>query len=95
MSHELSISYGGAELALKFGNLPTATLLINGIERESVSSKESDITLKLSSTVQTDYEWHEFVEAIILYQTDMITASLRASKKTLKEISVKRGSAYE
>jgi len=83
MTEELKVSYEGTELLLIFGQEPRASLCINGVERESVSSDKPAITLKLSSTVQTDYEWHECVEAIVVYSASTIRASILASKKEL------------
>ncbi|MCB1645447.1 MAG: hypothetical protein KDI36_08340, partial [Pseudomonadales bacterium] len=65
MTEELSITYEGARLALSFSDPPQAALRINGLIRETAASEQSNITLKLTSTVQTDYEWHEFIEGIV------------------------------
>ena len=81
--YELKTEYGGVDLALRFEPDSKASLCINGIERESTSSDKRTITLTLSSTVQTDYEWHELVEAIVRYDTDNIRASIYANKQEL------------
>lgn len=94
MEHKLETNYNGVKLRLTFSaNDKTsereATLLINNIEREKVISTENT-TLKLNSTVQTEYEWHEFIEAIVEYGSDKITASLFASKVMLKQVVIER-----
>ena len=88
MAHELKVHYEGADLLLTFEKEAVANLSINGIQRDFDSSdnKPSDagvITLKLYSTVQTAYEWHEFIEAIVIYNASTIEASIFASKKEL------------
>ena len=94
MEHKLETNYNGVKLRLTFSaNDKTsereATLLINNIEREKVISTENT-TLKLNSTVQTEYEWHEFIEAIVEYGSDKIIASLFASKVMLKQVVIER-----
>ena len=94
MEHKLETNYNGVKLRLTVSaNDKTsereATLLINNIEREKVISTENT-TLKLNSTVQTEYEWHEFIEAIVEYGSDKITASLFASKVMLKQVVIER-----
>ena len=95
MTHELKILYGGADLCLKFDNIASASLLINGIERDSATSPDTNITLKLNSSVQTEYEWHEFVEAELNYSAELISASIHASNRELKKISIKRASSND
>ena len=56
-----------------------ASLSINGIERQSVKG-DPTATLHLSSTVQTDYEWHEFIEGIVRPGADGVEAVLLANK---------------
>ncbi|MFT5211655.1 MAG: hypothetical protein ACI9CE_003396 [Flavobacterium sp.] len=94
MEHDLETNYNGAILRLIFSandknNEGEVRLLINNIEREKAASKENTI-LKLTSTVQTEYEWHEFIEAIIEYGSNKITASLFASKVMLKQVVIER-----
>jgi len=83
MTEELKVSYEGTDLLLIFGQEPSASLCINGVERESVSSNKPAITLKLSSTVQTDYEWQEYGVAIVVYSAKPTRAAILASKKEL------------
>ncbi len=95
MSYELKTNYGGANLELSFGPTASATLRINGVERDSATREPNGpnsqkVTLMLSSSVQTDYEWHEFVEAIVRYDTSTIEASLLANKQELVSRSISR-----
>ena len=75
--YNLKASYGGAELALKISLEGRATLLVNGIARDR---SEGAGTLVVSSTVQTDYEWHELIEGRVSISEDQISASLLANK---------------
>ena len=90
MMYQLTTHYRGAELRLDFQPGASAALTINGIERDSVSSEASAVTLKLSSTAPPDYEWHDFIEAIIAYEADTIEASIHANNQQLTTRSVAR-----
>jgi len=94
MEHSLETNYGGAKLCLLFSvddedsaKTGHARLLINNIERDRTVSTKNTI-LRLSSTVQTEYEWHEFIEALVEVKNDSITASLFASKAKLKQVVI-------
>ena len=98
------MAYRGARLLLSFAILPAeqqgssspllplATLSINGILRDTASSTTERITLKVTSTVQTDYEWHEYIEALVEYGPTTIVARLLASSVELASITVHRPS---
>ncbi len=95
MTQELKVHYEGADLLLTFDRHATANLRINGIERDFDSGDSNFdvtdvITLKLTSSVQTAYEWHELIEAVVVYNTGTITASILASKKELIATTVAR-----
>jgi hypothetical protein len=103
MHEAIQIDYQGAQLTLTFSTLaaaanahskfnrqPSAELRINGLLRDSAGSSQDPITLSLSSTVQTDYEWHEYIEAIIEYQPETITARLLASSIELTSLTLPR-----
>lgn len=70
----LKTNYRGADLRLELEN-DAARLLINGISRDQGKVTTS---LRLSSTVQTDYELHEFIQAIIIRNDNTVTAKLVA-----------------
>lgn len=79
-THVLETRYRGAVLRLEFDTDPHAKLLINGLVREQRQiSSAKPVTLKLGSSVQTDYEWHEFIEGIVRYDTNRITAKIMAN----------------
>ncbi|MDP4598166.1 MAG: hypothetical protein NWS96_04925 [Pseudomonadales bacterium] len=71
---------------------PLANLRINGILRDTASSTKDQVTLKVTSTVQTDYEWHEYIEALVEYGPTTIVARLLASSVELASITVHRPS---
>ena len=73
---KLETQYRGVTLCLELGN-NQARLLINDIVRDQGIVTSS---LRLSTTVQTDYEWHEFIEGIISREGNTLTAVLTASK---------------
>jgi len=89
--HTLAINYGGAQLRLEFSNNGSVWLYINNIERETLSNDSG--TLTLNTTVQTEYEWHEFIEAIVEYKSGEIVASLWASKSKLDQLVIYQGEA--
>lgn len=77
---KLETEYRGSTLCLELeNNLENnqARLLINGIVRDQGIVTSS---LCLSTTVQTDYEWHEFIEGIISREGKTLTAVLIANK---------------
>ena len=79
-NHILETSYRGAQLKLDISDDGKAQLLINGLVRDNGSN---DTTVRLSSVVQTDYEWHEFIEGIVSFEPGSITASLFANNTNL------------
>jgi len=83
-SHSLETTYQDAKLKLQFDECGQAALLINGLVRETtqLGAKQTG-TLRLGTPVQTDYEWHEYIEGCVEYGVDTITASLKASQTEL------------
>ncbi len=79
-NHILEKNYRGTHLKLEIYDDGSAQLLINGLVR---SEGFDGGTLRLSSVVQTDYEWHELIEGIVNFESHAITASLLASKVSL------------
>ena len=84
MNTELKIeaAYGGAVLQLQISTKGEAVLLVNGIVRDKNTGKN---TLLVSSTVQTDYEWHELIEGKVSFSTNNISAALFANKVQLAQ----------
>lgn len=88
--HQIETTYHGARLTLSFDDSPAAKLAINGLVREEASSNSDAITLRLSSTVQTDYEWHEFIEGTVRYSASRIEATLIANNTELLQQAFER-----
>lgn len=87
-SVELRHQYHTAQLTLKCDlRSPDVSLIINGVVREADSDRD---LIVVSSTVQVDYEWHEFIEGHVQYFDDRIEASLFANKALLAEQSFTR-----
>lgn len=80
---QLQVAYRDAELKVEFDSTPSARLLINNISRQEDQADVVPCTLRLSSTVQTDYEWHEFIEAIVRYESDSVSIQLLANNTEL------------
>lgn len=51
-------------------------LFINGLIRARIKLTS---TTRLTSTVQTDYEWHELIEGTIIRKADKVTITLYAN----------------
>ena len=83
----LIVEYKNAFLRVELEAGGSAGLFINNIQRmhSSLGTRKETLqgtlqgTLRLSSSVQTDYEWHEFIEAIIIFKEKEISVSLCAS----------------
>ena len=60
--------YRGASLVVEAGP-DEAALFINGIRRAQASTAGREV-IRLNSSVQTDYEWHEFIEAVVTLGSD-------------------------
>lgn len=88
MTHILDAAYEGAALQLRFKQSPEVSLCINGIERETATGRTLPITLRLGSPVQTGYEQHEFIEAVIEYQANKISATLLSGGLVIAEHEV-------
>jgi len=86
--HQLKTVYQAADLQLDFDEQANVALRINGLIRDRYDAVKGaklpeNITIKLSSPVQTDYEWHEIVEATVCYSATQIIASIEASKQLI------------
>ena len=84
-----NLEYRGAHLKVMVDNQLRASLFINGMQRDQQTANEIPCRHKLSSTVQTDYEWHEFIEAEIVFDSKEIIVTLRANKAQLGSKSFK------
>jgi hypothetical protein len=86
-NHILETTYRGAHLKLEISEGKTR-LLINGLVRDEGSSEK---TLRLSSVVQTDYEWHELIEGFVSFEPGSITGSLLANNINVAQKTYKLG----
>jgi hypothetical protein len=82
---ELEVDYRGTVLRVEVKEPPSARLLINGMERSVESAANTPCTFRLSSPVQTDYEWHEIIEAIVQFGAESVTIALTANSTHLAE----------
>ena len=84
MAHtHLSTQYGQIRLRVEFDPAPGARLLINDIQRDEQCGSQVPCILRLSSTVQTGYEWHEHIEAVVHYEPDCVSVRLVANNTEL------------
>lgn len=83
MNEILETRYRGADLALDISSPPAAVLRINGLVRNSAAAEGPKVTLRVHSTVQTDYEWHEFIEGFVTFDGERITARILANGQEL------------
>lgn len=77
--------YRGARLKLDVSYPPRAELYINGIRRAAETTGTPPSVIRLGSTVQTDYEWHEYIEAVVRFSDDLCRISLSANNQALLE----------
>ncbi len=78
-----AIEHKGARISVELGD-GHARLLINGLVREQQTlDPASDVAIRLSSTVQTEYEWHESIDALIRPSGKHFELSLTANAKPL------------
>lgn len=77
------LEYRGARLKVEVDDQLRSSLYINGLQRDSQDAETLPARCRLSSSVQTDYEWHEFIEAEIILNSSEITITLRANNATL------------
>ena len=78
-----NLEYRGAQLGVEVNNELNSSLYINGMRRDSRSPLAVPGRCTLSSTVQTDYEWHEFIEADVVLCESEIVITLSANNATL------------
>ncbi|MEX2488960.1 MAG: hypothetical protein WD356_05465 [Pseudomonadales bacterium] len=87
----LETNYHGATLRLEFEKSSGARLMINGLVRQERRAEENQaLVLRLTSTVQTGYEWHEFIEGIVDYSQEKIQATLVANNTEIARESFER-----
>ena len=79
----LEVKYKNIALRVELDGVKSAALFINNIKRMQDTLTTLPGTLRLSSSVQTDYEWHEFIEATVTFTGKEIGISLRASNSEI------------
>lgn len=79
----LEVNYNNAALRVEVNDNRSAALFINNAQRMQESLTTLPGTLRLSSSVQTDYEWHEFIEVLVTFDEKEITISLHASNSQI------------
>ena len=62
---------------------PTFKLLVGGLVRAKKVPDENCLRISLSTAIQTDYEWHENLEAIIDLSTNYPKLEVRANDKRI------------
>lgn len=90
MNLMLETHYRGARLTLEIDRSPAIRLWINGLLRDGAAGSTIPATLRVSTTVQTDYEWHEFIEGVVRFDGDHIQARLVANNHELASENYKR-----
>ena len=78
-----NLEYRGVQLRVEIDDELHSSLYINGMRRDSRSPVAVPGRCMLSSTVQTDYEWHEFIEADIVLSESEIVITLSANNAAL------------
>jgi len=87
--HQITVEYKGIQIGLQVSDTPAITLTIDGMVRSrQQSSKGTDVLLNLSSSVQTDYEWHEFIEATAFFTETEVQVKIAANKANLLEQTI-------
>lgn len=79
----IEIDYCGNRLKVTFDASPSARLFINGIQRAEEFCHETTCVIQLTSTLQTDYEWHEFVEATFRFSAEAVLVEVTANRAIL------------
>ncbi len=82
-SKQLCAEYRGANLRVEFDSKPSAALYINNLQRHTEVAESRPHTFSLSSPVQTDYEWHEYIDAVVRISEDAATVKISTGGKEL------------
>jgi hypothetical protein len=87
--HQITIEYKGVQIGLHVSDTPAIALTIGGIVRSRRQSpNRTDVLLNLSSPVQTDYEWHEIIEAYAFFTETEVQVKIVANKSNLLEETI-------
>ena len=77
-----NLEYRGSQLRVEVNDKLLTSLYINGLCRHSQPLAVSG-WCSLSSTIQTDYEWHEFIKADIVLNESEIIITISANNAIL------------
>lgn len=81
---QVCTDYKGTSICVRVFPNRSVALLIDGISRQSVDvSRLSSSTTRLSSTVQTDYEWHEYIVAVVELNESCAKVNILANNETI------------
>ena len=83
LDNQLNTIYRHTLLKVEFDREPRARLFINQIKRQERAAAQTPCILRLSSSVQTDYEWHESIEATVNYEEEQVSVCLSANHAEL------------
>ena len=90
--HQITIEYKGVQIGLQVSDTPAIALRINGIVRSRKQSpNRTDVLLDVSSPVQTDYEWHEIIEASAFFTETEVQVKIVANNSNLLDETITRG----
>lgn len=64
-------------------DVQVARLYVNALLRDQAKLARQTGTLRLSTSLQTDYEWHEHVESVITLNDNEVIVSLSANQHEL------------
>ncbi len=82
--------YGGASICVRINPGQSVSLHINGVTRESADLTNTiPQTIRLSSTVQTDYEWHEYIVAIVEVGLGFTRVNILANSRSIVSKEIK------
>ncbi|MDE0758030.1 MAG: hypothetical protein OSB45_07705 [Pseudomonadales bacterium] len=81
---ELTSKYHGSTISIGYSDRDPVELKVNGIIRDK--AEQADY-LKLTTSVQTGYEWHEWVEGVFLIRQQQIQLTLTCNNETIADQS--------
>ncbi len=89
--HEITVAYKGILIGLTVSEPACIRLSIDGIVRAQQQATQNTCErLTLSSSVQTDYEWHEFIEAYADFTRRHVHVKIYANKSMLLAKTITR-----
>ena len=77
-----STNFKGREIKIT-NSESTFVLLVDGLVRTKRVSWSDNARISLSTTIQTGYEWHESLEAIIDLSANILKLEVKANNKKI------------